>query len=119
MAHLHSGYTYPHVLYVIQYSVFNSATIPAYKHHTSEEHVPRFFYLLPLPYHTFFEPFLLNDRKSVVVRLIAVHDKNTSACHFPLPFNPSNILNGKYAKFLPIYKNFSEIILLKLTIAPL
>ena len=75
MAHLHSGCTYPHVLYVMQYSVFNLATIPVYKHHTSEGHVPRFFYILPLPYHTFFEPFLLNDCESVVVRLIAVHNR--------------------------------------------
>ena len=25
---------------------------------------------------------------------------------YTTPFNPSNILNGKYAKFLPIYKIF-------------
>ena len=54
MAHLHSGYTYPHVLYVSQYSVFNSATIQACMHHTSEGHVPKFFCPALPPYDTFF-----------------------------------------------------------------
>ena len=80
VAHLHSGYTYPHVLYVSQYSVFNSATIQACMHHTSEGHVPNFF-VLPFRHMIhFFKPLMHQGSKCVIVWLVAVHDKNSPAC---------------------------------------
>ena len=120
------------------------------------------FFILPLcRIIHFFEPFLLYGSECVIVRLVAVHDKNSAArplfciygiaicesrnviqyrapcnakflcqfsgcnmttdhkntdnlqsavcgghCHSLLPLSPSYILNGKYVKNLPIYKNF-------------
>ena len=62
MAHLHSGYAYPHVLYVSQYSVVNTdiirAIIQACMRRTSERHVPGFFCPAPPPHDTFFEAIL-------------------------------------------------------------
>ncbi len=66
MAHLHSGYTYPHVLYVSQYLIVNFATIQACMHHTSEGHVPIFFIL---PLHRIIHFFSLFCSKGVRVLL--------------------------------------------------
>ena len=89
VAHLHSGYTYPHVLYVLQYSVFNLATIPAYMLRTSAGHVRGFFYPPPLPHHTFFEPFLLYGSECVIIWFVTVHDENSPAfprlCVYGIP----------------------------------
>ena len=89
VAHLHSGYTYPHVLYVLQYSVFHSATVPAYMHRISAGHVRELFYPPPLPHHTFFEPFLLYGSECIVIWSVTVHDKNPPAfprlCVYGIP----------------------------------
>ena len=91
MAHLHSGYTYPHVLYVSQYSVFIKylsqfqLVCSVFPKNTFQN-----FFLPTLRFRIHFhEFFLLCYGKGIAVRLVAVHDENPSAfprlCVYRIP----------------------------------
>ena len=85
LAHLLSGYTYPHVLYVLRYSVVK---LPL-KNDKQRSAASYIFELLR---------FVGSER--MVVRLIAI-----LLPPIPLVF----IVNSKQVKFLPVYRNFSRI----------